>query len=100
MEILNYEFLVSYDIEDTKQRTKLFNKLKDISLIPIQKSVFWGHLNKAEANSVKRLLKEYCSSNDKAFIAKIELSKQIKNNSCIGHKLDDFPVQPRRYYVI
>ena len=99
MEVLSYEVLVSYDIEDTKQRTKLFNKLKDISLTPIQKSVFWGHLNRAEENSVKRLLRTYCTSNDKAFIARIDLSKQIKSNS-IGHKLEDFPTQPRRYHVI
>ena len=99
MKNLSNEVLVSYDIEDTRQRTKLFNKLKDISLSPIQKSVFWGHLNKAEENSVKRLLKEHCSSKDKAFIAHIELSRQIKNSS-VGHKAEDFPIQPRRYHVI
>ena len=99
MQQLHTEVLVSYDIENTKQRTKLFNKLKDISLIPIQKSVFWGYLSKAEQNSVRRLLKTYCSSGDKAFIAKIELSKQVKNNS-IGHKIEEFPSQPRRYHVI
>ncbi|VVM27565.1 hypothetical protein BSPWISOXPB_10537 [uncultured Gammaproteobacteria bacterium] len=39
---LHNEVMVAYDIEDSKNRTKLFKKLKDISLKPIQKSVFWG----------------------------------------------------------
>jgi hypothetical protein len=33
---LHNEVMVAYDIEDSKNRTKLFKKLKDISLKPIQ----------------------------------------------------------------
>ncbi|MCT7468282.1 CRISPR-associated endonuclease Cas2 [Aliarcobacter cryaerophilus] len=36
-----YEVLVSYDIEDNKNRKKLFEVLKDMGLNSIQKSVFW-----------------------------------------------------------
>ena len=35
-----YEVLVTYDIEDNKNRKKLFDKLKDMGLNSIQKSVF------------------------------------------------------------
>ena len=97
---LHQEVLVSYDISDTKQRSKLFNALKDISLTPIQKSVFWGHLNKAEETAVQRLLKSYCDTNDKAFIARINLSQQIAQNNSVGYDKQAFPAKPASYYVI
>ena len=94
------EVLVSYDITDTRQRTKLFNNLKDISLTAIQKSVFWGHLNKAEEDSVKRLLKTYCAKTDKAFIARVKLSEQIQQNNSMGYDKQDFPKRSVSYHVI
>ncbi len=94
------EVLVSYDIADTRQRTKLFNKLKDISLTSIQKSVFWGHLNKAEEYSVKRMLKTYCAKTDKAFIARVKLSEQIEQNNSIGYAKQDFPRHSAIYHVL
>jgi len=97
---LHNEVLVSYDIENTKNRTKLFKKLKDTSLISIQKSVFWGHLNKAEEASVVRLLKEFCDKTDKAFIARVKLSEQVNQNNSIGYKKEDFPKEPHSYYVL
>jgi CRISPR-associated protein Cas2 len=97
---LHNEVMVAYDIEDSKNRTKLFKKLKDISLKPIQKSVFWGHLNKAEEDSVQRLLKEYCQKTDKAFIARVALSEQVNQNNSIGYDKDDFPKNPHEYYVL
>ena len=36
------QVIVGYDISDTKNRTKMFNDLKDVGLLPIQKSLFWG----------------------------------------------------------
>ncbi len=94
------EVLVSYDIADTKQRTKLFNKLKDISLTSIQKSVFWGHLNKAEEDSVKRLLKTYCAKTDKAFITRVKLSEQIQADNSMGYEKQDFPRHSASYHVV
>ena len=94
------EVLVSYDITDTKQRTILFNKLKDLSLIPIQKSVFWGHLNRAEENSIKRLLVAHCDKDDSAFISRIDLSSQILRGGGVGYQKEDFPKKPRSYYVL
>lgn len=97
---LYQEILVSYDISDTKQRSKLFNELKAISLMPIQKSVFWGHLNRAEEEAVKRLLKTYCHKTDKAFIARIKLSQQIADNNSVGYEPQDFPEKPASYHVL
>lgn len=97
---LHNEVIVCYDIQNTKNRTKLFKKLKDISLVSIQKSVFWGHLNKAEEDAVKRLLKECCEKTDKSFIARVKLSEQVTQNNSIGYIKEDFPKEPRNYYVI
>lgn len=97
---LHNEVLVCYDIENSKNRTKLFKKLKDSSLVSIQKSVFWGHLNKAEENGVKRLLKEYCEKTDKSFIARIKLSEQVSQNNSVGYKTENFPKEPHNYYVL
>ena len=48
------KYLICYDIENNKTRTKFFEKMKDFGLQPIQKSVFYGFLNQAEYNSVRR----------------------------------------------
>lgn len=94
------EVLVSYDITDTKQRAKLFTKLKDMSLTAIQKSVFWGHLNKAEEAGVRRLLKTHCAKTDKAFIARVNLAEQIRRHNGIGYDEKDFPKHSADYHVI
>ena len=65
-----YEVLVSYDIEDNKNRKKLFEELKDMGLNSIQKSVFWGELKIAEVNILPHLFEKYCKEQDKAFFVK------------------------------
>ena len=97
---LFHEVLVCYDIENTKQRTKLFKQLKAISLKPIQKSVFWGYLNQAEETAVKRLLKQHCKKTDKAFIARVKLAEQVNQNNSVGYDGAEFPSEPESYYVI
>ena len=49
-------YLLCYDVEDNKTRRKLFEALKDLGLVPIQKSVFFGALNAAELRSLRRLV--------------------------------------------
>ena len=100
MSKLYNEVLVSYDIEDNRQRCKLFRALKEVSLQPVQKSVFWGHLNRAEEQAVRRLLKEYCDKGDKAFIVRARLSAQIAEKNSVGYIADDFPDKPERYHVL
>lgn len=77
MSIYN-EVLVAYDVEVNKFRTKLFKRLKDYGLIPIQKSVFWGRLTKAEIAAVERLFPEFLKGeNDRAFIVRADFADQI-----------------------
>lgn len=100
MKNLYHEVLVSYDIEDNRQRGKLFAALKDVALRPVQKSVFWGHVNRAEEQAVRRLLKEFCAKDDKAFIVRACLSAQIAEKTSVGYCSDEFPSIPERYHVL
>ena len=100
MSQLHNEVLVSYDIEDNRERSKLFRALKEVALRPIQKSVFWGHLNRAEERAVRRLLKQHCARGDKAFIVRARLSEQIAEQNSVGYTVDEFPRRPERYHVL
>lgn len=91
-----YEVLVSYDIEDNKNRKKLFDILKDMSLVSIQKSVFWGHLKLAEIKMLPHLFDKYCQEGDKAFFVKANLSKEILKNS-FGYESSDFEEKKFEY---
>ena len=51
------KYIVCYDVEDNKRRSKFFDFLKDIGLFPVQKSVFYGDLNVAEHRSLKIAVK-------------------------------------------
>lgn len=89
---LFFEVIVSYDIEDDKRRKKLFEELKDLGLVPIQKSVFWGHLKVAEIKILPNLFKKYCVKGDKAFFVRAELSGEILKNG-FGYTQKDFEVR-------
>lgn len=52
------EVIVTYDVADNKNRKKLREGLLDIGLSDIQKSVFWGRVNKAERKAVTRLFQK------------------------------------------
>ncbi len=74
MDVLRQEYLVCYDIEDNKVRTKMFKELRSQGLRHVQKSVFWGYLTKAELNSIRRFISEIMEEPDKALIAKTNLN--------------------------
>ena len=93
---LFYEVLVSYDIEDNKNRKKLFDELKDMGLTSIQKSVFWGNLKIAEIKMLPHLFKKYCTDGDRAFFVKANLSKEILKNS-FGYEKIDFEEKEFEY---
>ena len=93
---LFYEVLVSYDIEDNKNRKKLFDELKDMGLTSIQKSVFWGNLKLAEIKILPYLFEKYCTGCDKAFFVKANLSKEILKNS-FGYEKIDFEEKEFEY---
>lgn len=86
---LFFEVIVTYDIEDNKNRKKLFEALKDMGLSPIQKSVFWGHLKVAEIKILPNLFDKYCADGDKAFFVRAELSGEILKNG-FGYTKEEF----------
>lgn len=90
------EVLISYDIEDNKNRKKLFDALKDLGLLPIQKSVFWGHLKEAEIKIIPHLFEKYCTKGDKAFFVKTKLSEEILKNA-FGYTKEEFEVKEFEY---
>lgn len=55
---LYVKYLVCYDIENNKLRTKFFNFLRDLGLTPIQKSVFYGDLKPPEVTALKLTAKK------------------------------------------
>jgi CRISPR-associated protein Cas2 len=89
---LFFEVIVTYDIEDNKNRKKLFEALKDMGLNPIQKSVFWGHLKMAEIKILPNLFDKHCAKGDKAFFVRADLSDEILKNS-FGHTHEEFEVK-------
>ncbi len=92
------QIIVSYDISDTKKRNKFFDELKDLGLISIQKSVFWGYVLGSEKRIIKELFKTYCDKDtDKAFISNASLDKDLKN--CFGYDADDFK-HPENFEII
>ncbi|GAB4223555.1 MAG: hypothetical protein Kow0076_6040 [Francisella sp.] len=67
------EFLISYDIENNKTRTEIYNQLLAYGLKAVQKSVFWGFITLAELNAIKRMFDNMLQSGDKAFITRVNM---------------------------
>ena len=86
---LRQEYLVSYDVQDNRIRTRVFKELQGIGLKPVQHSVFWGYMTQAELNSVRRLLKKQLKEADKAFITHSNFNGRGQSYF-VGHKADDF----------
>lgn len=92
------QIVVSYDIEDNKNRKKLFEELKDLGLRPIQKSVFWGYVMVSEKRVIKGLFKRYCNINsDKAFMVNATINKDL--SSSFGYDEDDFK-HPESFEIV
>lgn len=83
------EYLAAYDVEDNRERTRVFDFLKDSGMIPIQKSVFWGYLTPGEARAVLRRLRELKASTDRAFLCRVSLADTLRENS-VGHAPEIF----------
>jgi len=76
------EVLVCYDIADNKRRRKLVKELKDLGLLNVQESVFWGRIVYAEFKAVRNLFEKLLKKEeDKAFLIRCDLSKQVGNQS-------------------
>jgi|SRR5690606_24513406 len=67
MSIYNH-YLVCYDVANDKVRKRMFEFLKDLGLVSLQKSTFWGQLTRAELAALKREAhKELDPDTDKMF---------------------------------
>lgn len=92
------QVIVSYDISDTKKRNKFYEELKDIGLVSIQKSVFWGYVLVSEKRVIKELFKKYCDKKtDKAFMSNATIDKDLKNS--FGYSEDDFK-HPESFEIV
>lgn len=91
MSDLHREILVCYDIECDKRRSKLFDALKDIGLLPVQKSVFWGDVTVAERKAIQReFLRLLDAKMDRALVVDVHLRASSATNS-FGYGPADFP---------
>lgn len=86
---LRQEYLVSYDVQDNRIRTRVFKELHAVGLKHIQNSVFWGYMTQAELNSIQRLLKKELRETDKAFITHSNFNGRGQSYF-VGHEEDDF----------
>ena len=81
--------LVTFDISDNKNRTKLGEALKDLGMFRIQESVFYGRLNKAERTEANDLLRTYCSSDDKGILIP-NINHEIVSKFLVGYDSEIF----------
>ncbi|MDO5352883.1 MAG: CRISPR-associated endonuclease Cas2 [Succinatimonas sp.] len=80
-------YVICYDIENVKTRKKLYKSFKDFGLTPIQKSVFFGELTRAEIASIKRIVNELLNKKtDKCLYILNSLTEQDIRNNCFGYK--------------
>ncbi len=86
---LRQEYLVSYDVEDNKIRTRVFKELGKHGLKAVQKSVFWGYLTLAELETVKRYLNDSLNKMDRAFITHTNFNGRGQSYF-VGHQKEDF----------
>ena len=89
MNNLRQEYLISYDIEDTKIRTSLYKELLKLGMLSVQKSVFWGYITQADFNSICHFFKQKLKNTDKAFLTKSNLNGRGQS-FFVGHQEKDF----------
>lgn len=72
---LERQVLVCYDVASTRARSKLFDALKGVGLLPLQESVFWGFLRRAEERQIGREFDKLLDpATDRAFLIPVTMS--------------------------
>lgn len=85
MSALDREVLICYDVSESRARAKLYDALKNFGLVPVQGSVFWGHIRKAEERSILREFERLLDpQTDRAFIAPVAL-ENCRQLLAFGH---------------
>jgi CRISPR-associated protein Cas2 len=87
--VLRQEYLICYDIEENRLRTKLFKELRSQGLKHVQKSVFWGYLTVAELNAISRFINSVIDESDKVLITRTNFNGRGQS-LFFGHGKEDF----------
>lgn len=96
MSALEREVLVCYDVSDNRSRRRLHDALKSLGLIPVQESVFWGFVRKAEQRQMERELQNLLDkATDRAFILPASMREVIS----FGYPDRTFEPPPRSLIV-
>ncbi len=95
---LRQEYLICYDVADTKIRSKVFNELEKIGMKAVQKSVFWGCLTHAELSAIFRFIKDSIEHGDKALITRTNFNGQ-GHSFLIGHEKEEFSDWKENYVI-
>ena len=83
---LYVKYLVCYDIPDNRLRKRLSDSLKDMGLIALQKSVFYGDLKPPEARALACFAKQNLNPKiDKCFWFPCHLNIE-QMRQCVGYE--------------
>lgn len=94
------KYIVSYDISNTNNRTKLHKFLKESGLISIQKSVFFGELTiKNKSNLLEGSLKFFNNKKDSLLFIGIN-SEDFHNFRRVGSNIDLMEVYDRYVEIL
>jgi CRISPR-associated endonuclease Cas2 len=97
-EILRNEYLICYDIENTKSRTKVFKELEKSGMRSVQKSVFWGYLTKAELSSICRFIDGITGKEDRTLITRTNISGHGFSH-LVGYSKEEFHDWEENYVI-
>ena len=79
------KYLVCYDVADNKRRKHLSDTLKDMGLVSMQKSVFYGDLKNAEVRALARVAADLLdATEDKCFWFPCYLEPEAVRK-CLGY---------------
>ncbi len=92
--------LVSYDISENKPRRQMADLLLDLGLQPIQKSVYFGYLSRAEIQALAREGRKLLDADtDSLFWVRVDLPAVI-DHQCLGHKPRLDGLKPDGYAIL
>ncbi len=95
---IRQEYIICYDISDTKKRNKVFNELEKTGMKAVQKSVFWGYLTKAELYSCHRFISQIIEKDDRALITHTNFNGRGQS-FLVGYKEADFQDWDENYVL-
>ena len=80
------KYLVCYDISESRRRKKFSDALRDLGLVPMQNSVFYGDLKPAEVGALRRTARELIDiETDKCFWFACRLNPE-EIRTCAGYE--------------